>query len=293
MPAAAVRPYDFTAQRINRTQLPFAPKPSTGILPIARPVSLSGLLGRSATLQYDSMEAVKAADLQVSVADAGQHRRGPIETPQRLRFHQCRAALLLTLAGWILRRHRPAECRQPSGDRACGAALHGRDARRLCGPTWTAAWSPVAPLELELVKQETNPRLVQLGKPARIRDRCEIHRGNCGAQRPHRLLLPEALLAPQSRSVVRRDPVPCRRASKRPGADADERLADATARIPARCLPKRRSFARAGDLNAGDSFRSRRRSSHVLAGEVPLYQGRFRHIARAATRSKSFQEFSP
>ena len=36
---------------------------------------------------------------------------------------------------------------------------------RTLGPELTAAWAPVTPIELELVKQEVNPRLLQLGAP--------------------------------------------------------------------------------------------------------------------------------
>src|SRR5579863_1172914 len=64
--ANAVRPYDFSAQRINRTQLPLLEEISKHFAERTGP-SLSGLLGRAASMQFDSLESVKSADLQASL----------------------------------------------------------------------------------------------------------------------------------------------------------------------------------------------------------------------------------
>ena len=62
--SSGVRPYDFAAQRINRTQLPLL-EAINKTLAVRQSVSLSGLLGRDAAVHFDSMESVKCADLRM------------------------------------------------------------------------------------------------------------------------------------------------------------------------------------------------------------------------------------
>ena len=62
----AVRPYDFAAQRINRTQLPLLEAINKNFADRAA-ASLSGLLGRDAGVHFESVESVKSADLQASL----------------------------------------------------------------------------------------------------------------------------------------------------------------------------------------------------------------------------------
>src|SRR5450631_3030442 len=64
--AATVRPYDFAAQRINRTQLPLLEAINKNFGDRAG-ASLAGLLGRDVSLHFDSLDSVKSADLQASL----------------------------------------------------------------------------------------------------------------------------------------------------------------------------------------------------------------------------------
>ena len=64
--AAAVRPYDFAAQRINRTQLPLLEAINKNFGDRAG-ASSAGLLGRDVSLQFESLDSVKSADLQASL----------------------------------------------------------------------------------------------------------------------------------------------------------------------------------------------------------------------------------
>jgi flagellar motor switch protein FliM len=226
---AAVRPYDFTAQRINRTQLPLLEAINRSFADRAA-VSLSGLLGRSATLQYDSMEAVKAADLQVSLPMPASIAVVRLKPLNGFAFISVEPALLLTLLdGFFGGTGRPNTDSQaaaaPAAQRFMALML------RSFAADVTAAWSPVAPLELELVKQETNPRLVQLGSPQEsvIVAKFTVE----FAARSGRIdwLLPEALLAPHREALSgETGAVPVRKQE-----------AWAHSSIPARCLPKRRS----------------------------------------------------
>src|SRR5580700_5005795 len=61
-----VRPYDFTAQRINRTQLPMLEIVSRSFAERIG-LSLSALLGRDATVQFTSLESSKAGELQATL----------------------------------------------------------------------------------------------------------------------------------------------------------------------------------------------------------------------------------
>ena len=71
-------------------------------------------------------------------------------------------------------------------------------------PSVTASFAPVAPLEMELVKLETNPRLMQLGAAAGSDGGPELHRGvRCASGRID-WLLPETLLAPFATRSPRR-----------------------------------------------------------------------------------------
>src|SRR5258707_14836888 len=64
--ADAVRPYDFTAQRINRMQLPLLEVVSKSFAERAG-ASLSTLLGRDAALHFTSLDSAKVEDLQAAL----------------------------------------------------------------------------------------------------------------------------------------------------------------------------------------------------------------------------------
>jgi flagellar motor switch protein FliM len=271
---AAVRPYDFTAQRINRTQLPLLEAINRNFADRAA-VSLSGLLGRSATLQYDSMEAVKAADLQVSLPMPASIAVVRLKPLNGFAFISVEPALLLTLLDGFF-----GGTGRPNADSQAAAAPAAQRFMALMLRSFaadvTAAWSPVAPLELELVKQETNPRLVQLGNPQEsvIVAKFTVE----FAARSGRIdwLLPEALLAPHREALSgETGAVPARKqeawaptlTNALQDAQLDTRAVLAEAQISLRELVS---------LNAGDIIPIE--APHqvtLLAGEVPLYQGRF------------------
>jgi flagellar motor switch protein FliM len=142
---------------------------------------------------------------------------------------------------------------------------------------WTAAWTPVAPLEFELVRQETNPRLMQLGGPqdALIVLRFTVEFG----ARSGRIdwLLPDNMLA-SIREVLASEggSSPVARRQEDWGASLGSALQQAeleTRAILAQAQISLRELVRLapGDVIPIDS------PQHVtlLAGEVPLYRGRF------------------
>jgi flagellar motor switch protein FliM len=157
----AVRPYDFSVQRINRTQLPLLEAIAKNFADRAGP-SLSGLLGRDASMQFDSLESVKSADLQASLPVPASLAVVRLKPLSGFAYVCVEPALLLTLLdgffGGSGRANADSQAAvAPAAQRFLALML------RSLAADFAAAWLPAAPLELELVKQETNPRLVQLG----------------------------------------------------------------------------------------------------------------------------------
>src|SRR5450432_387252 len=192
--ADSARPYDFTAQRINRMQLPLLEVVSKSFAERAG-ASLSALLGRDAAVQFTSLESAKSADLQAALPLPASLAVVRLKPLPGFAFVSVEPALLLTLLdGFFGGSGRPNADSQaaiaPAAQRFLALML------RSFAADVTAAWSAVAPLDLELVKQETNPRLVQLGGPLEsvIVAKFTVE----FAARSGRIdwLLPEALLGP-------------------------------------------------------------------------------------------------
>ena len=270
----AVRPYDFTAQRINRTQLPLLEAINKNFADRAA-VSLSGLLGRPATLQYDAMESMKVADLQVSLPMPASIAVVRLKPLNGFAFISVEPALLLTLLdGFFGGTGRPNADTQaataPAAQRFMALML------RSFAADVTAAWAPVAPLELELIKLETNPRLVQLGGPqeAVIVGRFTVE----FAARSGRIdwLLPENLLAPHREALSGETGTAPVRKQEAWGPTLTGALQDAQLDTRAVLAEAQISLRELVSLNPGDIIPIEApQQVTLLAGEVPLYQGRF------------------
>jgi flagellar motor switch protein FliM len=193
-PAEAVRPYDLSAQRINRTQLPMLQTIAKSFATRAAG-TLSGLVGRDATVEFTSIESMRAADLQASLPTPGVVAAVRLKPLPGLAFLGVQPTLLLALLdAFFGGSGRPAVDTQ--------AAVSGAAQRFLTlllksfAPDLTAAWTPVSPLEVELAKLETNPRLVPLGSAQDsvivVRFACELGARSGSID----WMLPETLLAP-------------------------------------------------------------------------------------------------
>jgi flagellar motor switch protein FliM len=272
--AEAVRPYDFTSQRINRTQLPMLEIVSKSFAERAG-ASLSGVLGRDAGMQFSSLESAKAVDLQAALplpASLAVVRLKPLPV---FAFISVEPALLLTLLdGFFGGSGRattdPLAAIAPAAQRFLGLMI------RSFAADLTAAWAPVTPLELELVKQETNPRLVQMGGP---QDSIVVAKFTVefGA-RSGRIdwLLPEALLTP-IRETIESD-----------GGKAPARKQEAWAPVLRTALQDAQLETRAilaqAQISLGELVRlspgdiipiEAPQQVTLLAGDVPVYRGRF------------------
>src|ERR1700678_3623679 len=192
--ADTVRPHDMTAQRINRMQLPLLEVVSKTFADRAS-ASLSTMLGRDASMQFTSLESAKSEDLQAALPVPATLAVVKLKPLPGFAYVSVEPSLLLTLLdGFFGGSGRAAVDGQaaiaPAAQRFLALMLRGFAA------DLTAAWAPVTPVELELVKQETNPRLVQLGAP---QDSLLVLKFTVEfAARSGRIdwLLPETLLAP-------------------------------------------------------------------------------------------------
>ncbi len=213
--ANAVRPYDFSAQRINRTQLPLFEEISKNFAERTGP-SLSGLLGRAASMQFDSLESVKSADLQASLPVPASLAVVRLKPLSGLRLRQRRAGTVADPAGRLLRRVGPRHRRSASGRRSGGAALPRADGAQFRGGSGrrVAACHAAGTGTREAGDQ---PATGAVGRPVGIGRRRQIHRGVRGAQRPHRLAVARLLARADSRDARRQTARQRPRASRKPG----------------------------------------------------------------------------
>jgi len=272
--ADAVRPYDFTAQRINRMQLPLLEVVCKSFAERAG-ASLSTLLGRDAAMQFTSLESAKSADLQAALPVPASLAVVRLKPLPGLAFVSVEPALLLTLLdGFFGGSGRaitdPQAAIAPAAQRFLALML------RSFAADMTAAWAPVTPLELEFVKQETNPRLVQLGAPLEallvVKFTVEFgaRSGRIDWLLPEVLLAPvrEALAADGGQTTLRKQEAwaPALTAALQ-DAEVDTRAILAQAQISLRELVR---------LSPGDIIPIEPPQQVTLfAGDVPLYRGRF------------------
>jgi flagellar motor switch protein FliM len=272
--ADAVRPYDFTAQRINRMQLPLLEVVSKSFAERAG-ASLSTLLGRDATMQFTSLESAKSADLQAALPVPGSLAVVRLKPLPGFAFISIEPGLLLTLLDGFFGGSGRATA-DPQAAIAPAALRFLALMLRSFTADLTAAWAPVTPLELELVKQETNPRLVQLGAPLEalmvVKFTVEFgaHSGCIDWLLPEALLAPvrEALAADGGQTSLRKQEAwaPTLTAALQ-DAELDTRAVLSQAQISLRELVR---------LSPGDIIPIEPpQQVTLLAGDVPLYRGRF------------------
>jgi flagellar motor switch protein FliM len=272
--AEAVRPFDCTAQRINRTQLPMLQLIGKSFAERAT-ATLSNLLGREARLEFSSIESMRAADLQAALPTPGSVAVVRLKPLAGLAFVCVDPTLLLSMLDGFF----GGSGRAPGDYQAAVAPAAQRFLAlvvRSLNADLTAAWAPVSPLEWDLVKQETNPRLLQLGG---AQDSLIVVRfagefaGSSGAVD---WLLPDGMLAPIRESLAS------------DGGKAGARKQEAWAPVLGAALQEAELEIRAILAEAKMSLRELVRLSPgdiipieppqdvtLMAGDVPLHRGRF------------------
>jgi flagellar motor switch protein FliM len=233
------------------------------------------LLSRDASMQFTSMESAKSGDLQAGLPTPGSLAVVRLKPLPGVGFVSVEPALLLTLldgffggSGRALADAQAAIA--PAAQRFLALLL------RSISADLTAAWAPVTPVELELVKQETNPRLVQLGAPnesvlvLKFTVEFGARSGRIDWLLPESLLAPvrEALAADGGQTAVRKQEAwaPALTSALQE-AEVDTRAVLAQAQISLRELVR---------LSPGDIIPIEApQQATLFAGEVPLYRGRF------------------
>jgi flagellar motor switch protein FliM len=270
----AVKPYDFAAQRINRTQLPLMEVVAKTFASRAGH-SLSSLVGRDAVVHFESLESAKSADLQVALPVPGTLAVVRLKPLPGFGFVSVEPTLLLTLVdgyfGGSGRANADIQaCVAPAAQRFLALML-----RSFSGDI-SQAFAPVSAVELELVKQETNPRLVELGAAQEsvvvVKFTVEFAARNGSLS----WLLPEALLAPiRERLSGDGAAAPARKQeawtpaliSALKDAQLDTRAVLTEAQISLRELVR---------LSPGDIIPIEApQQVTLLADDVPLFRGRF------------------
>lgn len=273
-PGEHARLRDFIAPRINRTRLPMLEILSRTFAGHMGS-SLSSLLGREASVEFTALDSAKTGEIQAALPVPGSLAIVRLKPLPGLAFVSVEPSLLLALLDGYFG----------------GSGRIAGDSQAVTGPTaqrflvlllrsfaadLSVAWAPVTPLELELVKQETNPSLLNLGDPlgsilaVRFTVEFAAHSGRMD------WLLPETLVAPIRETLgsegggtpVRNSenwaPALCTALQE---AELEARAILAQAQISLRelvCLAP-------GDIVPIDAPQY----VTLLAGEVPLYRGRF------------------
>lgn len=269
-----VRPFDFSANRINRNQLPLLQLIGKTFAERAK-TTLSALVSREVALEFTSIDATKSAELAASLPLPGSVAVVRLKPLAGVALMCIEPGLLLALMdGFFGGSGRGSAdglaAVAPATQRFLALALRSLSA------DFTAAWTPVAPLELELVKQETNPRLLPLGNP---QDALTVVRFTAEfASVAGRLdwVLPDTLLAPL-REALSTD------GGKSPAAKQDSwapaigsALQEAQIEVRAVLAQAHISLGELVRLAPGDIIPIEPpQDVTLLAGEVALRRGRF------------------
>lgn len=269
-----VRPYDLTSQRVNRTQLPML-EAAAKALAEKMGAAATALVGRDVAVQLTSLDPAKADDLQAALPAPGTLAFLKLKPLPGHAYVSVEPALLLALLdGYFGGSGRTAGGSQaatsPAAQRFLGSLL-----RNLAAGV-TAAFAPVAPLEMEIVKLETNPRQMYLGAP---RDSVLVLRFSVefGTQSGRiDWMLPEPLLAPIRELLASNGGGPQTRKQESWAPALGAALLDAQLETRAIFAQARISLGDLVKLVPGDIIPIETpQHAILLAGDVPLYHGRF------------------
>lgn len=272
--SGGVRPYDFAAQRINRTQLPLL-EAINKTLAVRQSASLSGLLGRDAAVHFDSMESVKCADLQASLPVPGIVAVTRMKPLGGFCYVSVEPGLLLSLLDGFF----GGSGRASADNQACVAPAAQRFLTLMlksCGADVTAAWQPVSPIELEFVKHETNPHLVQFGAAMESVVVCKFNVEFAARTGTISWLYPDSLLAPLREALSGDTGAQAPRKQEPWGPALSSALKEAQLDTRAVLAEAQISLRELVQLSPGDIIPIETPQQATLyAGDVPVYLGRF------------------
>jgi flagellar motor switch protein FliM len=272
--AEAAVPFDLSSRRISRTQLPMLEFLCRQFAERAA-VTLSGLLSREIGVQFETLQSVPAGDLTAALPQPAAIVALRMKPLPAEAFMSVDPALLLSLLDGFF----GGSGRASTGTEAAAAPAAQRFLAlivRSLGVDAIAAWAPIAAIEWELLRQETNPRFAQLGEP---RDMLIVAKftGTYGEHTgPIDWLLPEALLAPIRESLASDGGKPAARPQAPWGPALSAGLQRAQLEARAVLGEARISLGELVRLSPGDIVPIESpQQVLLLAGDVPLYRGKF------------------
>lgn len=273
-PAGNIRAYDLMARRINRTQLPML-ETVCRLLAEKKAAALSSLVGRDISVQFTALDAAKAGELQAALPVPGCLVSVRLKPLAGLAFVSVDPGMLLVLLdGFFGGTGRAASDTQaaiaPAALRFLALIL------RNFASGMTAAWAPVAPVEMEIVKQETNPRLMNLGGPqeAMLALRFSVEFGAHSGRIDW--MVPEAMIEPIREALTGEssEVSAAKQAAWAPVLGSS--LQEAKLETRAVLAQAEISLGELVRLTPGDIIPIEPPQQVTLfAGEVPLYRGRF------------------
>ncbi len=268
------QPFDLASRRVNRMQLPMLETLSKAFAERGA-TSLSGLLSRSAGLQFESLRGASAAELQAGLptpACVCVLRIKPLTGPAFVCIDP--ELLLALLDGFFGGSGRDT----PDFEAAAAPAAQrffGLMMRSLVND-WAAAWAPFSAVEPEIVKLETNPRFISFGDPASplVVVRFTVQLGTRTGQVSW--LLPEELLAPVREALGTENGKPPQRNQPSWAPIIGQALQSAEIQMRVILARAQVSLGELVSLSPGDIIPIEApQQATLLAGDVPLYRGRF------------------
>jgi flagellar motor switch protein FliM len=272
--ADTVVPFDLSSRQVNRTQLPmleflcrnFAERVAA---------SLSGLLSREVTMQFDTLQSAKTGDLQAALPFPASLAVIRIKPLPGVGFVSVDPGLLLALldvffGGQGRAKSDPQAAAAPAAQRFLALLV------RNFAADLTDAWAPITPVELELVKQETNPRFAQMGDPNSMMIAAKFSVTIGATNGRIDWMLPEALLAP-IREALASD-------TGKPEVRTQAAWAPALGAMLQRANIEARAILAEAQISLGELVRlvpgdvipiEAPQQVMLLAGDVPLYRGKF------------------
>jgi flagellar motor switch protein FliM len=237
--------------------------------------ALSGLLNRDTQAEFTSIDIVKAADLEASLPTPGSVAVVRMKPLPGFAYVSVEPKLLLALldgffGGSGRATAEPQAAIAPAAQRFLALLL------RTLGPALSAAFAPVSPIEIELVKHEVNPKLLQLGG---THDSLTVLRLSVefAAQSGFiSWLLPDGLLDPIREALASEGGKPAARKQDPWGPALGAGLQDAELELRAILSQAKISLGDLVRLTPGDIIPIEPpQEVTLLVGEVPLHRGRF------------------
>lgn len=269
-----VRTFDFSLHRINRTQLPMLQIIGKSFAERAK-AALCGLLSRDASMEFTSIDAVMAPDLEASLPVPGSVAVLRLKPLPGFAYVSVEPKLLLALLDGFFGGSGRATT-EPQAAIAPAALRFLALLLRTLGPGLTAAFAPVSPLELELVKHEINPKLLQLGGPNESLTVMRFSVEFAAQSGTIDWLLPDATLEPIREALAAEAGKPAARKQDPWGPALGAGLQDAEIELRAVLSQAEISLGELVRLSPGDIIPIEPpQEATLLVGEIPLRRGRF------------------